>query len=78
MSGNGQYVSGGANAYQKGRAAELRNGGQRVSSSDKQAMNQIVHSGDTTGKYKDTQNNYRDPTNSYDPKAQAVLNRYKK
>ena len=56
-----------ATAYQKGRAAELRKS--LPSGTLKKALNQVVHSGDKNG----GTNPYADPTNSYDPRAQEVI-----
>ena len=71
MSGRPVTQTGGASAYQKGLAAEYRT---HVNGADRQHLNQIVHSGD---KQPRPSNQYADSTNSYDPKAQAVINRVK-
>jgi len=65
----------GASAQQKGEAAELR---YSVDPELRRDLNQIVHSGDVAGPYSNTYNPYRDLTNSYDPKAQEVLDKAKK
>ena len=64
-----------ADATQKGRAAEMRNDGTNYSYPDRSTLNQIVHSGDTSGPFASTPNPYRDPSNSYDSKAEAALDR---
>jgi hypothetical protein len=75
MSGLRQY---GALALQKGEAAEFRNDNSYAKTSGQyDALNQIVHSGDPNGKYAKTPNPYRDPTNTYDPDAQAVIEKVK-
>ena len=68
--------TGGASSEQKGQAAEMRNT-PGMPTELRQAANQIVHSGDTAGKYATTPNPFRDPTNSYDSNAQNVLNQMK-
>lgn len=75
---SGKRITGKASTYQKGEAAEIRNGGGSQSASDRTALNQIVHSGDTSGPWAKTPNPYRDPTNSFDPEAEKVLERNRK
>lgn len=64
--------SGGASTYQKGQAAELRT---YTNGKVRKQLNQIVHSGDKKPK---KGNKFIDPTNSYDPKAQKVINKAKR
>jgi hypothetical protein len=53
--------------FQPGTTPEQRN-----------ALHEIVHSADTTGRYANTPNAYRDLTITYDPAAQAVIDSVKK
>lgn len=68
---------GGADACQKGEAAELRNTLPNISAEDRTTLNQIVHSGDVYGRFADTPNPYRDLGNQYDPYAQEALDSIK-
>ena len=74
----GASTTEGASALQKGKAAEIRNGKDFVSKEDRDELNKIVHAGDIRGKYAQTPNQYRDPTNSFDPKAEKVLEKFTK
>jgi hypothetical protein len=65
LGGPGQSAS----ITQIGTAAVLRYT-PGISSDQRAALNQIVNSADPTGR---NANPYRDPTQSYDPKAQAVI-----
>lgn len=68
----------GASVKQMGEAARLRNNGTEYSKEERVSLHQIVHAGDTSGKFSHTPNPYRDPTCTYDPKAQQVLDAAKK
>ena len=69
--------SGGASINQIGEAAKVR-GQKNVSKSDRNTLNQIVHSPDTNGPYSETPNKFRDPTCTYDPAAQLAIDSIKK
>ena len=49
-----------------------------ISGKDRTVVNQIIHSGDTFGRYKDYPNKFRDPSFSYSRSAQGHLNHLKK
>ena len=65
-----------ASDVQKGKACEMRYDSY-VTKEEKKSLNQIVHSGDSAGQFANTYNPYRDLSNSYDPKAQIVLDSVK-
>lgn len=58
-------------------AAMLRNcaNSNNLSSFERRALNQIVHSTDVRGPYANTPNPFRDHTASYDKDAQKILDR---
>lgn len=49
-----------------------------ISGKDRNVVNQIIHSGDTVGQYKEYPNKFRDPSFSYSRSAQGHLNHLKK
>jgi hypothetical protein len=49
-----------------------------ISGSDRTIVNQIIHSGDTMGQYKDEPNPFRDPGFRFDRSAQVQLDRLKR
>ena len=49
-----------------------------ISGADRTIVNQIIHSGDTMGQYKDEPNPFRDPSFRFDRNAQVHLDRLKR
>lgn len=74
MSGYPYYSSIFASNMQVGQAAQLRYD-PGIPYGVRQDLHAIVHSGDEYGPFATTPNRFRDPTHSYDPQAQAVIDR---
>jgi len=70
-------MTGGASRSQKGEAAELRNSGRSFTQDERSGLNEIVHSGDVTGRFSQTPNRYHDLSNSYDPKADSFMSQFR-